>query len=242
MIHLSVREIAGQVPLEASVTTSVLGKKFHLALPEEVADPADNIWEEIRWYFEDYARRDPFSAGRAQSAERSLRFYGLSLALAISTSDVTLGCLTNSSLLISIEYEGESTLRMARIHWEILENVEVWPEERRPSNVSVVRRTKPSIPRDRLKPEFGVKGHSPRHNFLAITARPGRAHDIPHRIVTRSILGIVQEQSVSDRCPSSFQIVRPGTFNALSATLDSHGFGNFDVVHLDMHGLVRDGQ
>ena len=242
MAHLSVREAIGQVPLEASMTTSVLGEAFHIFLPKQVADPADNIWEEIRWYLEDYARRDPFSFGRAQSAERSLRSYGLSLASAICNPDGPPKGLKDSSLLISIEYEGGFTLRMARIHWEILEDVEVWPEKRRPSNVSIVRRIKPNIQRNTLKIDLMVDGPCSRHNFLAITARPGRADDIPHRLVTRSILSIVQEHSVPGQNSSSFQIVRPGTFEALSSTLDSHDFGHFGVVHLDMHGLVRDGQ
>lgn len=241
MAHLRVREVTGQVPLEASVTTSVSNVAFHISLPE-VADPADNIWEETRWYLEDYARRDPFSFTRAQSAERSLRSHGLALAWAISNSDATLQCLKDSSLLIFIEYEGDFTPRMARIHWEILENVELWPEERRPSIASVVRRTKPNIQHNILSPDFTVKGVCSRHNILAVTARPGQANDIPHRLVTRSILGIVQEHSVPEQYSSSFQIVHPGTFKALSSSLHKHGFGHFDVVHLDMHGLVRDGQ
>ena len=83
MAYLSVREIVGQVPLEASMTASVVDEAFHIFLPEHVADPADNIWEEIRWYLEDYASRDPFSFGRTQSAEHSLTPYGLPLASAI---------------------------------------------------------------------------------------------------------------------------------------------------------------
>ena len=112
-------------------------------------DPAtltsDNIWEEIRWYLEDYARRDPFSSGRTQSAEHSLISYGVSLASAIYNPDAPLEGLKDSSLLISIEYGSEFTPRMAQIHWEILENVEVWLEKRRLRNVSVVRRTKLNI-------------------------------------------------------------------------------------------------
>ena len=207
-----------------------------------MADPADNIWEEIRWYLEDYARRDPFSFGRAQSVKHSLTSYGLSLASAIYNPDAPLKGLKDSILLISLEYEGEFTPRMARVLWEILENVGVWPEERRPSNVSVVRRTKPNIQRNVLETDFTVNRHCSRHNLLAITARPGRAHDIPHRLVTRSILSIVQEHSVPVQSYSTFQIVRPGTFEALSNSLDDHVFGYFDIVHLDMHGLVRDGQ
>ncbi|KAL8823900.1 MAG: hypothetical protein Q9191_005458 [Dirinaria sp. TL-2023a] len=241
MARLSIREIVGQVSLEASMTTSVLNAAFHIFLPA-MPDPADNVWEEIRWYLEDYATRDPFSFARAQRVQRSLRSHGISLALEISYSDATLQGLKDSSLLILIEYEGGFTPRMARIHWEVLENVELWPEERRPSIVSVVRRTKPTIEQDTLSTNFSVEGGFSQHNILAITARPGQANDIPHRLVTRSILGIVQEHSVPGQCPSSLQTVHPGTFKALSSSLDKHEFGHFDVVHLDVHGLVRDGQ
>ena len=68
------------------MATSVLVEEFQIFLPDQVADPADNTWEEIRWYFEDYAQRDMFTFSRAQSAERSLKSYGLSLALAIYNS------------------------------------------------------------------------------------------------------------------------------------------------------------
>lgn len=242
MAHLSIRCLVDQVKLEAFLTTSVTGEAFHILLPDHVADPTDNVWKEIRWYLEDYARRDPFSFSRAQSAERSLRSYGLSLALAISKSDATLTELKDSSLLISVEFEGESTLRMARILWEVLEDAEIWPENRRPSSVSVIRRTKPNSERNALKVDFTSKEHPSQHNLLAITARPGREHDIPHRLVTRSILGIVQDRRVPCQDSSSFQLVRPGTFEALRSSLHSHDVGHFDVIHLDMHGLVRNGQ
>ena len=111
MIHLSVREIVGQIPLEASTATSVLRGDFQIFLPDQVAEPADNTWEEIRWYLEDYARRDIFAFGRAQSAERSLKSSGLSIALAISNSDATLKGIKNSSLLVLVEYKTEFTPR-----------------------------------------------------------------------------------------------------------------------------------
>ena len=105
------------------MTTSVLCEEFSIDLPQQMVDPAEAMWEEIRWYLEGYAKRDPFSLGRAHNAERSLRSCGLSLALAICVSHATLKGLDDSKLLISIEYEGQFSLRMARIHWEILENI-----------------------------------------------------------------------------------------------------------------------
>lgn len=241
MAHLSIRGTVGQSSLEVRMTTSVTEESFPIFLPKHVAEPADSLWEEIRWYLEDYAKLDPFSFARALAAERALKSYGQSLALAVSEPDLMHKELKDSSLLISIEYEGGFTPRMAQIYWELLENVEIWPEQQRPSNVSIVRRTKPNIYRDTLQTDRTIKEHTS-HNLLAITARPDRAHDIPHRLVTRSILEVVQEHTVTGQCAASFQIVRPGTFEALRSTLLSHDIGHFDIVHLDMHGLVREAQ
>ena len=242
MAHLSIRGTDGQTFLEACVTASVVHESFPIFLPEHVAEPTDNLWKEIRWYLEDYARLDPFSFARALAAERALKSYGQSLASAISEPDVMHKELKDSSLLISIEYKDEFTPRMARVYWELLEIVEIWPEQRRPSSVSIVRRTKPVIGRHTLRSDWSVKGRSSGNNVLAITARPDQAHDIPHRLVTRSILEIVQEHSVGGQCAASFQVVRPGTFDALRSTLLNHDIGHFDILHLDMHGFVREGQ
>ena len=44
------------------------------------------------------------------------------------------------------------------------------------------------------------------------------------------------------QCSFSFRTIHPGTFKALSDILNSHDLGDFDLVHLDMHGLVRNEQ
>ncbi|MDI1492910.1 MAG: hypothetical protein OHK93_004693 [Ramalina farinacea] len=187
------------------MATSVIEQSFPICLPGNVADPADNLWEEIRWYLEDHARRDPFSFGRALTAERSLKSYGQSLSSVISEPDYMHKELRDSSLLIPIEYEGGYTHRVARMYWDILENVEIRPEQRLPSSVSIVRRTKPVIERHTLRSDWPAKGHSSGNNVLAITARPDRAHDIPHRLVTRSILDIVQEHTVGSNVRRLFK-------------------------------------
>ena len=241
MAILHLRAVKGQVPLEARITPSTGHDSFEVVLPEASVDP-DLFSDEIRWYIESYARQDPFSSKRAQAVELTIRSYGSSLAHAICVSDAVLVDLYNSELWILVVDSEEYCPRFSRVHWELLENVEFWDAAFRPRRVSVVRQTNGpgSIDDDSYTQAF-TRSESNQQHILAVS-RPLRERDIPHRLITRSILNVVAEEQDRSSAPPTFEIVRPGTFRALETALESHEIGHYDIVHFDLHGFVVNGK
>ena len=224
------------------MTPSVVNQGFHIVLPETLADPSQYS-DEIRWYMESYARQDPFSLKRAQAAELTLKSYGSSLATAICASDAVMVDLFDSELLILIVDHEEYCHRFSRVHWEILENVEFWDADLRPRRVSVIRQASGagSIDHHSYTQAF-TKSESSQRHILAVSARPLRERDIPHRLITRSILNVVAEEQDRSPTPPTFEIVRPGTFQALETALESHDIGYYNIVHFDLHGFILHGR
>lgn len=242
MAILHIRVVRGQVPLEARITPSILNDSFEIILPEVPVDPGQ-FSDEIKWYIESYARQDPFSVTRAQAAELTLRSYGSSLANAICASDAVLVDLYDSELMILIADPEEYCPRFSQVHWEILENVKFWNADFRPRRVSIVRQANVagSIDDDSYT-QASTESKSSQQHILAVSARPLLDLDIPHRLITRSILKVVAEEHDRSVTPPTFEIVRPGTFQALKFILESHDFGYYDIVHFDLHGFVLDGR
>lgn len=242
-VVLNLTAIQGQAELQGQILPSEENKSFPLVLPKEFVDPADPFWEEVRWYIEEYARNDPFSFQRAESIEEQLRSYSELLAQAVCASDAVLVGLYDSELLILINDHTEYSPRLSRIHWESLENVDIWDAALRPCRVSVVRRTnvKTGISEESLTTCLRHDQAGP-PNILAVSVRPNLERDIPYRLITRSILDVVAEEQKRGTNAPTFEIVRPGTFEALQQTLERRGNGHFDIVHFDLHGFVSAGK
>ncbi|KAL8787688.1 MAG: hypothetical protein Q9195_007644 [Heterodermia aff. obscurata] len=92
-----------------------------------------------------------------------------------------------------------------------------------------------------LSPPISSQGDSKQRHILAVSARSNQKDDIPHRLITRPILNVVREEEVRTLTPPTLQIVRPGSFAALVAALETHPIGYFDVVHFDLHGFISEG-
>ena len=242
MAILRLRAVKGQISLEAWVTPSIVDDSFQISLHETLTDHVQDL-DEIKWFMESYARQDPFSQKRAQAAELILRSYGSSLATAICASDAVMVDLYDSDLLILVADPEEYCPRLSRVHWELLENVEFWDADLRPRRVFVVRQASGSGPidHDSYARAF-TKSDSTQQHILALSARPLQERDIPHRLITRSILSVVAEEQDRNPTPPTFEIVRPGTFQALEIALENHDFGHYDIVHFDLHGLVLHGR
>lgn len=83
--------------------------------------------------------RDPFSSMRAHTASESLTAYGAKLAQTLCASTSALKDLQDEMITILIEDLGHYSARVWRVHWEVLENPELWPEDYRPSSVTTLR-------------------------------------------------------------------------------------------------------
>ena len=189
--------------------------------------------EELRWYMEDFPTLNPFQAPRASTVAQQLVAYGSDLAESVTNSISSLGKSANQYLFLKINVVREEDDIMDAILWEILEVCSLWPASARPTSVSVERMTTAKLTPDEA---LIIQDHTnPRaRNILAITSRPQVENDIPHRLITRPILDIVEASK--NKQSITFDVARPGTFEALKEALQTQDVGFYDVVHLDVHG------
>ncbi|KAL8746950.1 MAG: hypothetical protein Q9190_001112 [Brigantiaea leucoxantha] len=129
--------------------------------------------------------------------------------------------------------------------WKILEDTSFWGDffHWKPRQVTVVRvyENQNSAPIVRDSMHTALPSCTEPTIVLAITARPSRTKDIPHRLITRSISAAVDMIRHNSDSQATSEIVRPGTFEALECHIRRHPYGYFGVVHLDLHG-DSDGQ
>jgi hypothetical protein len=76
-------------------------------------------------------------------------------------------------------------------------------------------------------------------NILILTARPSLDPDIEYLLVTQQIMDIVSQLD-SNHLPVYVEIVRPGTWAALTTCLEKRRKEGllFHIIHMDVHGLV----
>jgi hypothetical protein len=138
-------------------------------------------------------------------------------------------------LVIQIEESDSSS--GATFFWECLEQKELWSAGKRPPSITVVRTIQSEHPPEKLCEQPIPKSNEKEvFNILVVTARPDAAEDIPHRLVSRSILDVIKDPINKCLRPTRMEIVRPGTFKAFCNHLESREAGYFDIVHFDLHG------
>ena len=218
MAVLNIHATIGQVPLIGRMEASLITDEFPIYLPRALEGTRSDWEEDLRWYVEDYARFDPFSSMRAQSVSSGLDAYGSSLAHSICASDTALQELHGEKLTILVDDHGQYSPRLSRIHWEILECVELWHLDFRPLSVTVVRIAAMGgrlIDHKSQNSSFESAGLI---HLLAISARLSSREEIPYRLITRAILNALPEEKRTLEENPKFEIVRPGTLEALEST------------------------
>jgi hypothetical protein len=115
-----------------------------------------------------------------------------------------------------------------RLHWEALEH----PILRR--NICVYRT------QEEINTELStfLPGKRTSLNLLFMTARimDRSEAEVDHRLILRPVLRFIA--GISSTMPINFDVVRPGTFEALKQWL-SQRKGHYDLVHFDVHGEVN---
>ncbi|HOO54073.1 MAG TPA: tetratricopeptide repeat protein [Methanothrix sp.] len=197
-----------------------------------ITDPFSEQEEQrLEWYFEEHLRF-PFLEGvRAEEAKRSVASYGEVLF------DQVFQDRSIYSRYSQARQEGVEKLRFEivgspeffhRLHWETLKD----PELPTPFVVEA-----PMVRRTFHAPIIDAKSKlSPTINLLIVTARPDERRDVGYRTITRPLVESLRQASLKVRV----DIVRPGTYEALTKHLDSvrddHGAGFYHIVHFDLHG------
>ncbi len=192
-----------------------------------VSDPFSMQQErDLEFYFEEWIRFPFDGQVKAQRAAASVKDYGEALfgqvfADAEAYSDYRAACREGLTKL-SIEIEGESPAFQA-LHWEALKD----PKLPRPFAVDMVF-TRKRFQRGGMAIDLQP---SPVINLLVVTARPGEEKDVGYRTISRPLIDAIER----GRLRVNVELLRPGTFEALSAHLEGKA-GFYHIVHFDAHG------
>lgn len=228
------------------LVTSNWGRKWCTISGLTIQSTSDEQLRRMQWYFKQYPTRDAFSTNKANAIHQQMRETGQRLIREFFPANVYDAAHKDDRLLIEIDVGNESLCGsslawLSKIHWEILEDRSIWMETSsfEPRQVHVVRfhssrRFNMLRSLSRRMTQLEKKGAG--RNVLAITARPASSKDIPHRLITQSIASACKSANNSVETQIRLQVVRPGTFQALTKCLESHPNGYFDVLHLDLHG------
>ncbi len=188
-------------------------------LPEQEA--------ELEWYFEQWLVFPLTQTARAERARDSVRSYGEALFEQVFKRDVDAYSEYKATrdVLTQIEIIGDSTEFQA-LHWEALHDPKM-PRSLAVDCVMVRKRVKATAVNAVIAP-------APVIRLLVVTARPGEEHDVNHRTISRPLMELIQQSKLRVQV----DLLRPATFEALTAHLDDKGAGFYHIVHLDMHGAV----
>lgn len=203
--------------------------------PITIQDPFSAKQEqELEWYFEDWLRMPFTDQVIAQRAAASVRTYGENLFEQVFGDRHAYGhyllCRDRMSEVV-IEIQGRSPGFQA-LHWEAL-----WEKgQPRPLAVDAVMVRKDGRS---SRSAMQVREASPVLRLLVVTARPDEESDVGYRTISRPLIEAIRNAQV----PVAVELLRPGTYEALSRHLEEKGEGYYHIVHFDAHGgLMSYGQ
>ncbi|KAH0564776.1 hypothetical protein GP486_001833 [Trichoglossum hirsutum] len=207
-------------------------------------DPFSEVdYEELRWYMEDYALQDPFAHDRATRVTQNLDRYATLLITALrpSIEEVTLleDANTAGHQWESLHFLifGDGTLKsLHSLRWELLEREQCWADILHPALFATVSRIS-GEPSDVRTQQSGTCSTRP-FRILYVSSRPGLEEDVSYRAISRQIWALIETRTI-DHLQPQMQFVRPGTWRKFKDMLGPPGDGHFDVVHFDMHGIIK---
>ena len=199
--------------------------------PTTVSDPFKEEQEqELEWYFEEWLRYPILDNVKAERAKASLRNYGKELFKQVFQADIKAYAKYSQlcSDLTQVQLEIESiTPEFHAIHWEALQD----PDLPRPFAIDSV------LIRKSIQPATiaaNVK-ESPIVNLLVVTARPNAEQDVGYRTISRPLVEAIRNAKLR----VNIELLRPGTYEALSRHLEAKGNGYYHIVHFDVHGALK---
>ncbi|MCI0485172.1 MAG: CHAT domain-containing protein [Blastocatellia bacterium] len=197
--------------------------------PITVSDPFSTKEETLlEWYFEEYLRFPFVGEVEANAAAESIARYGEALFNQVFADrdahslykDMLRGGLEN----VSIEIAGSPEFH--KLHWEAMK------DPRQPDALALHA----TMVRKNIKPQTVQASlrAAPAINLLIVTARPGGKRDVGYRTISRPLIDGLQQAAARVQ----IDILRPGTYEALSKHLEKHGTGQYHVIHFDVHGSL----
>ncbi|MBE9005695.1 tetratricopeptide repeat protein [Fortiea sp. LEGE XX443] len=185
--------------------------------------------KQLEWYFEDWLIFPLLDTVKAEAAAASIKTYGEELFNQVFRVDfnaygVYYRLRSNLSQL-QIEIVGK-TPEFQALHWEALRD----PDLPRPLAVYCVMVRKSNKP----APIYADVQTSPTINLLVVVARPDEEMDVGYRTISRPLLELIENSHLR----VNVELLRPGTYQALSQHLEAKGAGYYHVIHLDCHGAL----
>ena len=227
MAVITIRE---QSPTETGfkVILDIAGNNY----PITVKDPfAAHQEQELEWYFEEWLCYPILDNVKAERAKASVREYGEELFKQVFQEDVKAygkysQLLNDSNDSLRIEIESISP-EFHAIHWEALQD----PDLPRPfaiDSVLIRKSVKPATIAANVR-EFPIV------NLLVVTARPNGEQDVGYRTISRPLVEAIRNAQLR----VNVELLRPGTYEALTNHLEAKGKGYYHIVHFDVHGALK---
>lgn len=203
--------------------------------------------ETIAWYLEKHIS-EPFETTKAEAALETISSYGHDLASQIVQSgllpkrgEIQLHIISSPSSQIARSGGSSGTRRLLQqLHWEILENVKLWPAGFWLKNVSVARsvtRTRPTISVPAYGDNQGTGTQKRTFRILLVVSRPRPEKDVDYQLVAKCLVAIVDHVSaVNPDARVALKILRPPTWQAFREHLRDN---DYDLVHFDTKGEIQ---
>jgi CHAT domain-containing protein len=213
-----------------AVEVEIDGTRFReIALEPPSGSEAETHEALLEWYFESWLHFPMLDEVKAAHAARSVATYGEALFEQLFGDRKVHAAYeawrNGSADRRRIEIVGSPAFH--RLHWEALRDADRGRELA--TEVSLVR-TSPEAGLDRAAPER----EAPVIRVLLVTARPGGARDVGYRTISRPLLDALRNIET----PVQVDLLRPGTFKALSERLEARTATPYHVVHFDLHGAL----
>lgn len=226
MTLISIRE---RGILHSGPVVSFDGQEYPFTLSNPFNDEAES---DLAWYFEEHLRFPFTHTVRATAAAASILTYGEQLFNQIFADRRAYAryqtALQQGIATLTFEIAGSPAFH--GYHWEALKD----PELPQPFalQASFFRRNLAG------RPVESTLRESPTINLLIVIARPGGAHDVSYRTISRPLVTALRQANLRVH----IEILRPGTYAALEqhleAVQDQHGAGYYHVIHFDVHGAL----
>jgi hypothetical protein len=208
------------------VTNNLLSHQIRITDPFRADQEVD-----LKWYLEERATSDPFPESRATTVEKNLELYAISLYEQLKPAFTGMSLdIAPKQIFLAISDRG-SDQSIHRLHWEALEH----PILR--CNICVYR-----VQENTNVEVFANLAHKNTSlDLLFMTARivDRSEREVDQRLILRPVLGFIA--GISSAMPVRFDVVRPGTFEALGHLL-CQCKGRYNLIHFDVHGGVTKGR
>jgi tetratricopeptide (TPR) repeat protein len=186
----------------------------------------------LEWHFESYVSFPYLKEVEPQEAQEIIKQAGENLFSKIFGQPQIYSryqqILNNGLNNLVIEISGSPEFHS--LHWEALKD----------RNLPTAFALDVPILRKDLKPQPlpAVSRETSTINLLVVTSRPQGRRDVSYRTISRPLVELIRNSQL----PVKIDILRPGTYEALSKHLDNataeHGKGFYHVVHFDVHGAL----